>query len=109
MRAAAGRATAAASAGGASDEDRRALERCARGDPSGRVAAQCRTPAVPAPARTRPTLVYVVAEGAAAPRPGAPFALVFADGTVRLGETDRRGAVFDPVAPEGEVRLSSGR
>jgi hypothetical protein len=39
------------------------------------------------------------------PRPDGSYAMVFADGTVRAGTTDRRGAVFEPLAPEGDVAL----
>jgi HEAT repeat protein len=85
-------------------EDARALDRCTRGDPSGLVAARCRN-RPPAPTRAHAALVYVVAEGAAAPRPGSAYAMLMADGTLHVGETDRRGAVFDPAAPEGEVTL----
>jgi HEAT repeat protein len=92
-----------------SGDDRRALERCATSDPAGRVATRCRAQSAPVPARTRPTLVYVVPGGASGPRPGAPYALACADGMLRLGVSDRRGAVFDPAAPEGELRLSSAR
>jgi hypothetical protein len=85
-------------------DDVRALDRCARTDPSGAVAARCRSRAPPA-ARTHPALVYVVGEGATGPRPAAAYAMLLADGTIRAGTTDRRGAVFDPAAPEGEVTL----
>jgi HEAT repeat protein len=86
-------------------EDVRALERCSRADPSGAVANRCRTrPA--APTRSHAALVFVIGDAtSAAPRPGAPFAMLLADGTLRTGTTDRRGAAFDPVAPEGEVSL----
>jgi len=85
-------------------DDAQALERCARSDPSGAVAARCR--AHPTwPARTHAALVYVVAEGATTPKPGAAYAMLLADGTLRAGVTDRRGAAFDPVAPEGDVSL----
>lgn len=87
-----------------SPEDARALDRCARGDPSGAVAARCRASS-PLPVRTHAALVYVVAEGAAAPHPGAPYALLLADGMLHAGTTDRRGGVFDPVTPEGDVSL----
>jgi HEAT repeat protein len=85
-------------------DDVRALDRCARSDPSGAVAARCRSRA-PLPSRTHPALVYVVGEGATGPRPAAAYAMLLADGTIRAGTTDRRGAVFDPVAPEGDVTL----
>ncbi len=85
-------------------EDTRALERCARGDSSSFVAARCRT-RQPAPVRSHATLVYVVAEGAAAPRPASAYAMLLSDGTVHVGTTDRRGAVFDPAAPGGDLTL----
>jgi hypothetical protein len=87
-------------------DDARALRRCARVDPSGLVAARCETKWAP-PSRTRATLVYVVPEGSEAPRPGAAYALLLADGLVRTGTADRRGAAFDPVAPDGTLRLVS--
>jgi hypothetical protein len=49
--------------------------------------------------------VYVIADGAAAPRPASAYAILLADGTLHVGTTDRRGAVFDPTAPEGELTL----
>ena len=97
-------AAALAVSGAPSADDRRALDLCARNDPSGSVAARCRSRLV-APARAHAALVYVVAEGATTPRPAAPYAMLLADGTLRAGTTDRRGAVFDPAAPEGEVTL----
>jgi HEAT repeat protein len=87
-----------------SAEDARALATCAHNDPSGAVAARCReAPAVPA--ARHPLLVYVVAEGTTTPRPGSSFALLMSDGLLHEGTTDRRGAVFDPAAPEGVVTL----
>jgi HEAT repeat protein len=89
-------------------EDRRALERCARGDPSGTVAARCRAhpdPLVRAGSRARAALVYVIADGLTRPRPGVAYALLLADGTIHVGATDRRGGTFDPAAPEGQVSL----
>jgi len=88
----------------ASPADQRALDRCANSDPSGMVATRCSARGA-LPARTHATLVYVVPEGADGPRPNAPYAVLFSDGVLRAGTTDRRGAVFDPVAPEGEISL----
>jgi HEAT repeat protein len=88
-------------------EDARALARCRRSDASGAVAGRCRSGAL-ATTRTdatHPVLVYVVPQGADAPLPGASYAILLADGMVHSGTTDRRGAVFDPVAPEGEIAL----
>jgi hypothetical protein len=85
-------------------EDTRALDLCARTDPSGAVALRCRsTP--PRPGASHALLVYVVPEGATIPQPGAPFALLLPDGLLHAGTSDRRGAVFDPSAPEGLVTL----
>ena len=84
--------------------DTQALQRCARGDPSGPVAARCRIRAA-TPSHVQAVLVYVIAEGASSPRPEAPYALLMADGTLRTGTTDRRGAAFDPAAPDGEIVL----
>jgi HEAT repeat protein len=102
VRAAAALATATKS----SPDDARALRRCARVDPSGFVALRCQTKWNP-PTRTRATLVYIVPEGLEAPRPGAAYAILLADGLVRTGTADRRGAAFDPAAPEGWLRLVS--
>ncbi|MCL2448416.1 MAG: HEAT repeat domain-containing protein [Polyangiaceae bacterium] len=110
VRAAAARAVAlsaehrAGAPAAGSDEDTRALETCARADASSVVARRCaETPS--RPARVHATLVYVVPVGADTPRPGAAYAMLLADGLVHAGTADRRGAVFDPVAPEGQLRL----
>jgi HEAT repeat protein len=85
-------------------DDANALDRCARADPSGAVAARChRRGAVPGSVHS--VQVYVVTDGVATPRPGAAYAMLLSDGTIHLGRTDRRGALFDPVAPEGEATL----
>jgi HEAT repeat protein len=89
-------------------EDLRALERCARSDPSTGVAARCAgenrgtgggTP------RSHVTTIYVFGEGDPQPTPAAPFALLLADGAIHVGTADRRGAVFEAAAPEGEMSL----
>jgi hypothetical protein len=82
-----------------------ALERCAEQDPSGRVALACRAPrAVPARA-SFPVTLFVLPATASEPSPRAPFALVSSDQMIRLGLADRRGAVFEPAAPAGQLRL----
>ncbi len=86
--------------------DQRALARCVSEDPSSDVAKVCESPELaPAPAR-EPVTAFVVPAGETAPVPRAPFALVLADGSVRLGLTDRRGALFEPAAPRGELGLT---
>jgi hypothetical protein len=68
------------------------------------VAARCRTPR-PVPTRTHAALVYVVPDGTDVPRPNAAYAVLLSDGLLHAGTTDRRGALFDPAAPEGEITL----
>jgi hypothetical protein len=99
------RAAAALSVGRApSTEDTQALGRCARAEVSGFVASRCRERAS-FPSRTHAALVYVVPEGAETPQPNAAYAVLLADGLIHAGAADRRGAVFDPIAPEGPMRL----
>ena len=89
---------------GAEPDDVRALEGCAVTDRSGSVARVCRQ--APSPTTTTaPLLVYVVADDAALPTAKSAYAIVLPDGLVHVGTTDRRGAVFDPVTPVGEVSL----
>jgi len=85
--------------------DRATLDRCAAGETNGDVARRCSGAAEPA-ARPVPVRVYVVPSGAAAPVPDVPFALVRGDGFLRLGTSDRSGAVFELDTPRGLVRLA---
>jgi HEAT repeat protein len=87
-------------------EDTKALERCAANDRSGAVALRCRSAAPPRPvAAMHAVEVYVVRDVTGGPRPRADYALEFADGLLRAGRADRRGAVFDPAAPAGSLEL----
>jgi hypothetical protein len=86
-----------------------ALSRCAAKDVSGRVAIECAASPDPEPAKgeTVPDVgVLVVNTGEATPAPRAPFALVHADGFIRSGMSDRRGAVWEASAPRGPLRLT---
>lgn len=85
-------------------EDRRALSRCAEEDKTASVAARCGAPASRA-AGASPLVVFVVPDGRTTPVSRAPFALLRADGLVRGGLADRRGAVFESSAPTGAVTL----
>jgi HEAT repeat protein len=86
------------------------LARCTRKDVSGRVAAECQAPALPAHAESGAPVVavsvLVVPTGSNAPSPRAPFALVLADGSIRSGTSDRRGSVSEAAAPRGLLRLA---
>lgn len=84
--------------------DRRALSRCADEEKTASVAASCRTVAART-AGVSPIVVFVVPDGRTSPSSRAPFALVRADGLVRGGLADRRGAVFEGAAPRGAVSL----
>jgi cellulose synthase operon protein C len=90
----------------AADADRTALRRCVAEEPSGAVAAACADPIAPLKAGTEPVTVYVVPMGEEHPVAQTPFALVLANGLMRLGVTDRRGAVFEAAAPIGPVSLA---
>lgn len=81
------------------------LERCAAEDTSGRVAIACRTPPVAAKNSVFGVTVFVLTPTSSEPVARAPFALVRSDELVRLGLADRRGAVFEPAAPAGPLRL----
>lgn len=98
-------AAALAVARQATAADRRALDRCAHEDVSGSVAVRCKSAPMAASSVANAVLVYIVPDHADLPRPGAPYALLFADGLLRAGSADRRGAVFDPAAPEGPIKL----
>ncbi len=87
-----------------SAEDRAALDHCAASERSSRVAHGCRTASAPVGA-PHAVEVYVIADGASLPRPRITYALELADGFIRAGTADRRGAVFEPFAPDGEVSL----
>jgi HEAT repeat protein len=87
-----------------SKDDTRALARCVADDKSGMVAVACRTrPA--SVGETSPTLVFIVPDGRAAPLGSAAYSLARADGLIRSGLADRRGAVFERSAPRGDLRL----
>jgi len=91
----------------ASDEAiARRLERCYEQDPDAGVAETCGgAVARPASRETDPITVFVVPAGASAPVPSAPFALLLADGSLRRGSADRRGALHEARAARGEVEL----
>ncbi|XXY20342.1 HEAT repeat domain-containing protein [Sorangium sp. So ce216] len=97
---------------GGADPDKRALARCASEDRNATVAARCASPAAP-PSGAEDVVVFVVPFDAGrggsardAPVPRAPFALVRADGLMRLGVADRRGELFERGAPRGPLRLA---
>jgi cellulose synthase operon protein C len=88
---------------GAADEA--ALARARDHDPSGAVAAECAATAPLKPDSVEATQVLVIPAGADEPQPAQPFALLRADGLVRLGVSDRRGQVFEVAAPRGALSL----
>ncbi len=85
--------------------DQVALRRCGEQDGDGAVAAQCASPPPPVPELAEPVAVYVIPAAEPGPVARAPFALMFADGLLRLGVSDRRGVVFEAAAPRGAVSL----
>jgi HEAT repeat protein len=85
--------------------ERRLLSRCEEVDPHAVVAEACAAQARPDVTEREPTTVLIVASAGSAATPGAPFAVLWPDGSVRLGAADRRGAVHEPRAPEGPIEL----
>jgi len=47
----------------------------------------------------------IIPAGRDTPSPAQPFALLRADGLIRLGDSDRRGQVFEVAAPRGALSL----
>jgi hypothetical protein len=82
-----------------------ALVRARDRDQSGAVAAECEAPRQPSPDGVDATVVVVIPAGDDVPRPAQPFALLRADGLVRLGVSDRRGQLFEVAAPHGPLSL----
>ena len=92
-------------AGDRSPDDRAALDRCIASDRSATVAQRCR-PTPPPTGAPQAVTVFVIGEGATpAPKPHAAYTLEYSDGIVRSGTADRRGAIFDPYAPSGDLTL----
>jgi HEAT repeat protein len=85
--------------------ERRLLSRCEEGDPHASVADACAAAPRPAVSKVEPTTVLIVASAGAEPTPAAPFGVLWADGSLRLGAADRRGAVHEPRAPQGKLEL----
>lgn len=85
--------------------DRRALSSCQDNDTQAQVAETCAGNARPDIAEIEPTTVLIVPSPGAPAAPGAAFALLWADGSLRLGSADRRGGVHEPRAPKGGVEL----
>lgn len=85
--------------------DEVALARARVRDPSGAVAAECDASSPKPPDSVDSTQVIVIPAGEDEPRPAQPFALLRADGLVRLGVSDRRGQLFEVAAPRGTLSL----
>jgi HEAT repeat protein len=85
--------------------DAEALARARDVDPSGAVAAEAVARSPAPPDGVEPTVIVVIPAGADLPKPAQPFALLRADGLVRLGVSDRRGQLFEVAAPHGALSL----
>ncbi len=88
---------------GPQGSDLRLLSRCQESDTHAMVSEACGGAAKPDATEIEPTTVLIVQSAGAEPTPGAPFALLWADGALRLGSADRRGGVYEPRAPLGAV------
>ena len=87
------------------DEDTRALRKCAGDEPSGAVAAACQLAPAPAAEVAEASLVFVVPDGRTLPAAEARYSLQRADGLIRSGVADRRGALFESQPPTGALQL----
>jgi HEAT repeat protein len=85
--------------------ERRLLASCQDNDTHALVAETCAGAARPEISDTQATSVFIVPSAGADATPGAAFALLWADGALRLGSADRRGGVHEPRAPRGAVEL----
>lgn len=85
--------------------ERRLLARCQESDPHALVAEVCAAAARLDGMEVEPVTVLIVPVSRDEPTPAAPFALLFADGGLRLGVADRRGAVHEPRAAKGTFEL----
>ena len=85
--------------------ERRLLSRCQESDPHAVVAEACAGQARPDVAEVEPATLLIVGRAGDEPTPSAPFAVLWPDGSLRLGAADRRGAVYEPRAARGEVEL----
>ena len=81
------------------------LAHCAATDHAGDVAEACRRPLVVPATEPHAVLAYIEESPRSDPRPHAAYVVETADGLLRAGEADRRGAFFDPVAPDVRVTL----
>ncbi len=87
------------------DARTRALRRCSEIDTSAVVAEACVGSPRGAELAVEPATILVVQPGRSEPTAGGPFALLLADGGLRLGATDRRGAVHEARTRRGELEL----
>lgn len=83
--------------------ERRALARCEDNDTHAVVADACAGAARAEVRERQPSTVLIVPTDGGDPTPFAPFALLWADGALRLGSADRRGGVYEARAPEAPV------
>ncbi len=85
--------------------DRRALRRCEVDEVHQAVARRCQT-LTELPQGTEDVLLFVTGVSGNRAQPRAAFALLLADGWLRLGHADRRGAVFARAIARGPVELA---
>lgn len=88
--------------------DRLALQGCLVDERNSKVARACGSSVGPLPTLQgkNELTVYVAADGLSEPTPRTPFALLLPDGSLRLGNADRRGAVFERAVADGMVELA---
>jgi HEAT repeat protein len=85
--------------------ERRTLASCEENDTQVLVAETCSKPARPDIPEVDAVTVLIVPAAGGQAAPGAAYALLLADGALRLGRADRRGGVHESRAPKGSVEL----
>lgn len=83
-----------------------ALARCSDEDRDARVADACAARTVIPARRESDAILVQFARTGERPKALAPFVLEYPDEILRAGLTDRQGALFDPAAPRGILRLA---
>jgi hypothetical protein len=84
---------------------RRLLTRCHETDTHASVAETCAGQPRPDSSPSEPATVLIVPSSGGEPTPAAPYALLWPDGSLRLGSADRRGAVHEPRATHGAIEV----
>lgn len=85
--------------------DRQLLLRCQESDRHAQVADACGGKPRQERLEGEPVTLLILPSTGGEPVPAAPFAVLWPDGSLRLGAADRRGGLHEPRAPRGSIEL----